>query len=366
MPPLSRHVSLPESNDTARLPPSTGNLGQTNRIRPFRGSSLRPQKDPVLQSALRRIVERLGVERMVSSRRLGIAVADITDPQRPRFAGVNEGQELFAASLPKIGVLVGALCLVDRGQLDLDARLDQQFSTGEREQLVSAVLGSRFERRCFSPLLRGKGCPVPAADDRTGWRVALGGLTLHELLGVMMGYSSNAVPAFLHRHVGKRRLQDILRQCGLFDVDTDTGLWLGKFYGQDPRSERIYHRGGSQNATALQVARFYYLVETGQLFSAELSRVAAQAMSALTVDGRPRMGHKFMRFLGSVVPRPGRVLRKSGTTSFNQTHADSVLVETRDAQGRVRKYIVVMLARGQGAAGLAEKLIEDVHTTMAV
>ena len=102
----------------------------------------------------------------------------------------------------------------------------------------------------------------------------------------------------------------------------------------------------SHGATALQTARFYYLLETGQLVS---PRLTAEMKAML---GRPGIKHKFVRGLADF-PQ-ATIYRKSG--SWRQWHADSALIE----QGR-HKYIAVALARDpEGGRWLAE-LIGKLH-----
>jgi beta-lactamase class A len=86
----------------------------------------------------------------------------------------------------------------------------------------------------------------------------------------------------------------------------------------------------SHGATALQVARFYYLLETGRLVTPTLSR----EMKAILAE--PAIHHKFVEGLAKVHP-DSRLYRKSGT--WKNWHADSAIVEHAG-----RRYIVVALA----------------------
>jgi beta-lactamase class A len=78
------------------------------------------------------------------------------------------------------------------------------------------------------------------------------------------------------------------------------------------------------------VARFYYLLETGNLVSPEASRKMKEILS------RPGIDHKFVAGLASVAPG-AQIYRKSGT--WAQWHSDSAIVE-HDG----RRYIAVALA----------------------
>jgi beta-lactamase class A len=46
-------------------------------------------------------------------------VVDITDPQRPRMAEINGQEMMYAASLPKLAVLLGPV-LIENGEMTLD------------------------------------------------------------------------------------------------------------------------------------------------------------------------------------------------------------------------------------------------------
>jgi K(+)-stimulated pyrophosphate-energized sodium pump len=100
----------------------------------------------------------------------------------------------------------------------------------------------------------------------------------------------------------------------------------------------------SHGATALQVARFYYMLQTGRLVSPERSRQMKFILS------NPAIEHKFVKGLKSVHP-DSRIYRKSGT--WQQYHADSAIVE-HDG----RRYIAVALAKSrQGGKWLSDLIV---------
>jgi beta-lactamase class A len=87
----------------------------------------------------------------------------------------------------------------------------------------------------------------------------------------------------------------------------------------------------SHGATAMQVARFYYLLETGSLVSPEHSRRMKTFLANSSLD------HKFFRGIKERFPQ-ATVYRKSGT--WGHFHADSALIE-HDG----RRYIAVALCQ---------------------
>ena len=85
----------------------------------------------------------------------------------------------------------------------------------------------------------------------------------------------------------------------------------------------------SHGITAIQAARFYYLLDTNRLVGPELTLKMKHILSD------PAINHKFVKGLKA---RPGvKLYRKSGT--WKQFHADSALVEYG-----THKYIIVGLA----------------------
>ena len=64
--------------------------------------------DPRLQDRLDATLTDLGLDTAVDKRQLSVALVDVTDPEEPRVASVNGDEMLYAASLPKIAILLGA------------------------------------------------------------------------------------------------------------------------------------------------------------------------------------------------------------------------------------------------------------------
>ncbi len=238
--------------------------------------------DPALQKALERLVADLDMDGAVHSKHLSVALVDITRPHAPRMATLNGDTMMYAASLPKIAILLGAFDRIQKGDLP-------------------------FDRETKETLTR------------------------------MIRNSSNSCATEMLNRVGKDYLADLLqsRRYRLYDPRFNGGLWVGKEYGKSPAFRRDPMYNLSHGATAIQTARFYYMLETGRLVSPELSRKMKKIL------GKPAICHKFVK--GLTAERPGsKIFRKSGT--WRSYHADSAIVE-RDG----RKYIAVALAHRAGA-----------------
>jgi len=135
--------------------------------------------------------------------RLAVALVDLGDPARPRLAAVNGDRMIYAASLPKIAVLLAAFEGLESGQL-----LESPSVVRDMEAMI---------RR-----------------------------------------SDNAAATRMIDRVGLSRIDEVLMEdrYRLFDPEQGGGLWVGRAYAR--RSRRIPDpvAGLSHGATALQVARF--------------------------------------------------------------------------------------------------------------
>jgi len=252
--------------------------------------SLGESCDPRLQKALVTRLGSLHLQNATARKRLSVVVVDITDTSSPRMAYVNPNEMMYAASLPKIAILLGAFEKIASGEMDLN-----------NETL--------------------------------------------EKLKLMIRYSSNAAATEILHRVGMDYLAELLQspRYRLYDPEKNGGLWVGKDYAKAPAWKRDPLHNLSHGATALQVARFYYLLETGQLVSPELSKL----MKSILAD--PAQEHKFVKGLKEIRP-DSEIYRKSGT--WGLYHSDSAIVEHHG-----RRYIAVALAKSSKGERWLQKLI---------
>ncbi len=225
---------------------------------------LRDCRDPGLQRDLNRVISDLHLQQAVANKQLALTVTDITDPTNPRMAELNGDEMIYAASLPKIAVLLAAFVEIDDGHMKLDRET--------RDSLTN-----------------------------------------------MIRFSSNADAAKMIRRVGIERIAEILTlpRFRLYDPQYNGGLWVGKEYSKKGSWKRDPLHNLSHGATTTQASRFFYLMETGQLVSPKLTRSMKEILS------HPGIKHKFVKGLAD---RPdARIYRKSGT--WRNWHADGALVE---------------------------------------
>jgi len=254
---------------------------------------LRESFDADLQRGLETLVDELGYTDATRKKQLNLAVVDLSDPLGPRVAAINGDEMVYAASLPKIAILLGAMFQVEQGELALDSKTEA----------------------CLQRMIQ---------------------------------VSSNRDATEMLNRIGKEALASILSsdRFRLYDPAVNGGLWVGKDYGKRGLWQRDPLHNLSHGATPLQTARFYYLMETGQLFGGQLEPL----MKRFLAD--PKIQHKFVKGL-SVRPDDARIYRKSGT--WRSWHADSALVEREG-----HKYILVALANHRRASRWLERLAAGV------
>jgi beta-lactamase class A len=247
--------------------------------------------DPNLQKGLQACLVRLNLAKEARLKSLSIVLVDITDPASPRMAYVNPDEMMYAASLPKIAILLGAFERIAHGEMQLDAET-------------------------------------------------------RDKLALMIRNSSNEAATEILNQVGKAYLANLLqsKRYRLYDPKKNGGLWVGKEYSKAEAWKRDPLHNLSHGATAFQVARFYYMLQTGRLVSPELSRQMKNIL------GNPAINHKFVKGIKSIHP-DSHIYRKSGT--WGNYHADSAIIE-HDG----RRYIAVALAKSPfGGQWLSELIV---------
>jgi len=221
--------------------------------------------DKGLQTQLNQALQKEQLwQTLLDQGKMAVGLVDLTDPELPRFARVNGNTMMYAASLPKLAILLAAY----QGLAD----------------------GSLTE----TPQLR--------AD-----------------LIEMIRRSDNFAASQVVARIGLTKIERLILEppYRFYDAKKGGGIWLGSSFG----------RGGPQNpeplkdllqaATVNQVCRFYYLLAYGRLINPESSR------QMLKILAFPDLHDKFVSVLEGKVP--GNYLyRKSG--DFRIWQSDSILV----------------------------------------
>jgi len=202
--------------------------------------------------------------RLISEKKLAIGLVDLSSPRNVKFARINGNHMMYAASLPKIAVLLAMEDALEKGEIIENAEIKSD-------------------------------------------------------LRLMMSRSNNQSTTRLIDMLGFEKIANVLQdpQYNLYDEDLGGGIWVGKRYAKTGRRVPDPLKGISHGATATQVCRFYYMLAYGKLVNYQRSREMLKYMSD------PELHHKFVNTLDHVAPT-ARVFRKSG--SWKQYHSDSVLV----------------------------------------
>jgi beta-lactamase class A len=226
-------------------------------------------RDPLLQQELVGALRRAGLSAPLRAKQLAVSVVDLSRPGEVYYSGVNDDHMLYAASLPKIGILIALADTFDRGE----AEWDESFR----------------------------------------YRITK-----------MITKSNNAYASWGAKLVGLRGIAKVMRDpryC-LYDEPAG-GIWVGRAFEKGGESYRDPMKAISHAATARQAARFYLMLDRGFAVSPHWSAWMIERMAP------PEYFHKFV---GALQDRPGLtfVARKSGT--WRQFHADSALIEHGSAR----------------------------------
>ncbi len=243
---------------------AAGEPRATADVKQYDWKTLSSYRDADLTAQLNKALRKQpGWQRLINRRRIAVALVDLNGDS-PRFASVNGNVMMYAASLPKIAILLAAY---------------QSFEDGSLQETAE----------------------------------------IHQDLVDMIRTSSNKAATRVMDRVGMKKIEAVLRdpRYGFYDENGGGGLWVGKRYAAEGprRGDPLFNL--SHGATANQVARFYYLLATGRLVSPERSRQMLQDLS------EPALNHKFVAALRLRAPA-ARLYRKSGT--WRDWHSDSILV----------------------------------------
>jgi beta-lactamase class A len=201
---------------------------------------------------------------LIDRGKLAVGLVDLSDPAKPRFAQVNGNTMMYAASLPKIAILLAAF---------------QGFADGSLKE---------------TPQIR--------AD-----------------LIEMMRRSDNFAASQMVARIGLTKIEKVILDphYRFYDKKEGGGIWVGSSFGRDGQENPEPLKNLRQAATVNQVCRFYYLLAYGKLINPGRSR------QMLKILAFPDLHDKFVSMLESAVP-PNYLYRKSG--EFGIWYSDSILV----------------------------------------
>ena len=221
-------------------------------------------KTRALQRDLENALSAARLNRYTKGHRLSVALVDITRADETYYAGVNDDDMVYAASLPKIAIL-----LAD-AQAAADGKLDW---TSENDRRMTAMI-------------------TESSNADASWGAGL---------------------------VGFGGIETVMRDPRYCLYDSKHGgLWVGRMYAHNSDTYPDPLHDLSHGATARQAARFYTLLDRKELVSKSWSE------HLLTLMGPPKHHHKFVHGLADRED-VSFIARKSGT--WEHYHADSALIQ---------------------------------------
>ena len=216
--------------------------------------------DPGLQAKLQHLDTELRAKSGMTTHQAAVGVLDLNTL---RLAMIHPDREEYAASVPKVGILL-----------------------------------AYFELH-----------PEAATS--------LNGPTRHEL-GLMAKASDNAMAAKFSRELGLKQIQAVLDAYHFYDANHGGGIWVGKHYGKGDERYADPVGGHSHAATVRQLLRFFLMLEQGKLVSPAASKTMREILAS------PDIPHTDNKFVKGLAGRDVQLIRKWG--SWEDWRHDSAVV----------------------------------------
>lgn len=204
--------------------------------------------------------------------KMAVGIIDLSNPKITKYASINGNHMMYAASLPKISILLAAMDAIENGEL-----LETEEVTNDMKIMIS-----KSDNHAATRMI-----------DRLGY---------DKIASVMTS-----------------------EKYELYNEDDGGGLWVGKRYGGGGDTNREPLLNLSHAATVDQVCKYYYLLANGKLVNRDRSK------QMLDIMENPDLHHKFVNTLDQIAPN-ARLFRKSG--SWKNFHSDSILVWGKDPKRR--------------------------------
>lgn len=235
--------------------------------------------------------------KLITQNKMAVGIIDLSNPKLVKYASVNGNQMMYAASLPKIAILLTAMEAIEKGEL--------------------------------------KETPEITNDMK-----------------LMISNSNNQASTRMIDRLGYAKIESVMTddKYKLYDK-TYGGLWVGKRYAAGGPTNREPLKHLSHAATVNQVCKYYYLLANGKLVNNNRSK------QMLDIMENPALHHKFVNTLDQIAP-DARLFRKSG--SWKNFHSDSILVWGKDPKRRYILVALIEDANGEQIIRNLVKPVEKV------
>ncbi len=222
---------------------------------------------------------------LIIDKKMAVGIVDLSNPNQVKYASVNGNYMMYAASLPKIAILLAAMDAIVKGEL--------------------------------------KETPIIKNDMR-----------------LMISKSDNQASTRMIDRLGYEKIECVMTdpRYMFYDENKGGGLWVGKRYGGGGDTNREPIKNLSHAASVNQVCRYYYLLAHGKLVNENRSK------QMLDIMGNPDLHHKFVSTVEKIAPQ-ATLFRKSG--SWKTYHSDSILVWGNDPSRRYILVALIDDANGE-------------------
>lgn len=256
------------------------------RINDSKIKPLTTLRNPSMQSVLEKeLKSNPQWKKLIAQKKMAVGIVDLSNPNQVRYASINGNHMMYAASLPKIAILLAAMDAIEKGEL--------------------------------------KETSVIKTDMR-----------------LMISKSDNQASTRMIDRLGYKKIESVMTdpKYKFYDENKGGGLWVGKRYGGGGDTNREPLKHLSHAASVDQVSRYYYLLANGKLVNYERSK------QMLEIMGNPDLHHKFVSMVEKIAPQ-AKLFRKSG--SWKTYHSDSILVWGNDPERRYILVALVDDANGE-------------------
>jgi beta-lactamase class A len=130
--------------------------------------------------------------------------------------------------------------------------------------------------------------------------------TRHEL-GLMAKASNNEMAAKFSRELGLKQIQAVLNSYHFYDTNHGGGIWVGKHYGQGDERYGDPIGDNSHAATVRQLLRYFLMLERGKLVSPAASKTMREIFAS------PDIPHDDIKFVKGLEGRDVQIIRKWGS-----------------------------------------------------
>lgn len=205
--------------------------------------------DPALQASLEKIDAGLRARYGMTPEQTAVGVLDLNTR---RLAMIHPDREEYAASIPKVGILLAYFQLHPEAATNLNAE------------------------------------------------------TRHEL-GLMAKASNNEMAAKFSRELGLKQIQAVLNADHFYDPAHGGGIWVGKHYGKSDERYGDPIGDNSHAATVRQLLRYFLMLEQGKLVSPAASKTMREIFAS------PDIPHDDIKFVKGLAGRNVQIIRKWGS-----------------------------------------------------